>query len=140
MTCRQIDGNRQGATVNDGGANIEFGGATSGQLIEYVNSRNTRGWSSLHVSEGNDDCEGAIVRYNDIGPAGTDEEFQWADGISYACRNGLVQNNTVIGATDGGIVVFGAPGSIISNNVVQVGDVCCSIDAIGMYCTVGLSG
>ena len=62
-----------------------------------------------------------------VGPAGTDAEFQWADGISYACRNGLVQNNTIIGATDGGIVIFGAPGTLVSNNVVQVGDVSLTI-------------
>lgn len=43
---------------------------------------------------------------------------QWADGISLSCKLSTVQNNVVTGATDGGIVVFGSPGSWIHNNTI----------------------
>lgn len=43
---------------------------------------------------------------------------QWADGISLACQSSFVSGNTVIDATDGGIVLFGVPGSTITNNTI----------------------
>lgn len=43
---------------------------------------------------------------------------EWADGISLSCKTSNVQNNIVTGATDGGIVVFGSPGSWIHNNTI----------------------
>lgn len=46
----------------------------------------------------------------------------WADGISVACADSHVHGNWVHGATDGGIVLFGAPGTLVENNTVWVGD------------------
>lgn len=43
---------------------------------------------------------------------------QWADGISIACKGSTVQGNTIVDATDGGIVIFGAPGSVVSGNTI----------------------
>lgn len=43
---------------------------------------------------------------------------EWADGISLSCKLSTVQNNVVTGATDGGIVIFGSPGSWIHNNTI----------------------
>jgi len=45
--------------------------------------------------------------------------FCRADGISLACAESTISNNTVTDATDGGIVVFGAPGSTVSGNTIQ---------------------
>ena len=45
---------------------------------------------------------------------------QWADGISLSCQSSLVQNNIITDATDGGIVIFGAPFSTIRNNTISV--------------------
>ena len=42
----------------------------------------------------------------------------WADGISLSCASSLVQGNTVTDATDGGIVIFGSPGSTITGNTI----------------------
>lgn len=39
-----------------------------------------------------------------------------ADGISLACANSIVTNNVITDATDGGIVIFAAQGSQITNN------------------------
>jgi parallel beta-helix repeat protein len=64
------------------------------------------------------------IQNNDIGPCGSDTFQQWADGISLSCRNSIVRNNMIQGATDGGIVVFGSPGSQIYNNTIWVLNVC----------------
>jgi len=95
----------------------------SNQLIEYVRSHDPRGWSCLHVAEGSLNCRNATVQYNDIGPCGTDTFQQWADGIGMACRNSVVRHNTIKGATDGGIVLFGSPGTQVYNNTIWVGNV-----------------
>lgn len=39
-----------------------------------------------------------------------------------ACQGSFVSGNTIIDATDGGIVIFGAPGSIITNNTIISND------------------
>ncbi|TCD67510.1 hypothetical protein EIP91_012315 [Steccherinum ochraceum] len=82
----QINGTRQGAPPTNGGANIEMGGSNGDQLVEFVHS-----------------CNNVTVQSNDIGPCGSDQFQQWADGIS-----------------DGGIVLFGAPGTLVENNTIFV--------------------
>ncbi|MFC1411374.1 discoidin domain-containing protein [Streptacidiphilus sp. N1-12] len=121
----QIDGGRPAlGRVATGGALMEMGGAGSNQTVQQVYAHDTRSWSTLHLIEGAvtnsvPQCQGAQVLNNQIGPAGTaSPDGTWADGISLACGNSLVQGNSVKDATDGGIVVFGAPGSSIRNNTV----------------------
>jgi hypothetical protein len=116
----QVNGNRAGAAPTPGGANIEMGGANSNQLIEYVHSYDTRSWSCLHVAEGSLLCKNVVVQNNDIGPCGSDKFQQWADGISVSCRSAVVQNNEVTDATDGGIVLFGSPGTHVKYNTIRV--------------------
>jgi hypothetical protein len=119
----QIDGSRRGAPAVGGGANIEMGGATSGQLVEHVRSFDPRSWSCLHIAEGGLKCSNVIVQNNDVGPCGSDAFFQWADGISVACASAIVRNNLVNTATDGGVVLFGSPGSVVENNTIWVENV-----------------
>ncbi len=45
--------------------------------------------------------------------------MQWADGISFTCMNSTVRSNLITDATDGGIVIFAAPGSVIEGNTVR---------------------
>ncbi|PCH40953.1 hypothetical protein WOLCODRAFT_150976 [Wolfiporia cocos MD-104 SS10] len=116
----QINGTRLGGSEISGGANIEMGGDNSGQLIEYVHSFDPRGWSCLHIAEGTFLCNNNTVQNNDIGPCGNDAFQQWADGISVSCMNAVVRNNMVNNPTDGGIVVFGSPGTIVENNTIWV--------------------
>ncbi|KAI0254812.1 pectin lyase fold/virulence factor [Lactifluus subvellereus] len=116
----QINGTRSGAPPTSGGANIEMGGPNSNQLIEYVHSYDPRSWSCLHIAEGGLLCNAAIIQNNDIGPCGSDAFQQWADGISVSCRSSIVRNNLVNNPTDGGIVLFGSPGSLVENNTVWV--------------------
>lgn len=121
----QINGTRAGAPPTQGGANIEMGGGNTGQLIEYVHSFDPRSWSCLHIAEGPLTCSGAVIQYNDIGPCGSDTFQEWADGISLSCSNSIVRNNTISDPTDGGIVIFGAPGSLIQNNTIMVQNATC---------------
>ena len=122
----QVDGNRAvlGHTANGGGALMEMGGAASDQTVQEVNAHDTRSWSTLHIAEGHvanntPTCQNAKILNNQIGPAGMPSPTSdIADGISLACGHTLVQGNSVRDATDGGIVVFGAPGSTVQDNTV----------------------
>jgi parallel beta-helix repeat protein len=116
----QINGTRAGAPPTSGGANIEMGGPNSNQLIEYVHSYDPRSWSCLHVAEGGLLCNGVVVQNNDIGPCGSDVYQQWADGISVSCRSAVIRNNMVNNPTDGGVVLFGSPGTLVENNTIWV--------------------
>ena len=121
----QIDGARPqlGRSAN-GGALLEMGAAGTNQTVQNIYAHDTRSWSTLHFIEGAvtnsvPQCQGAKILNNTIGPAGTaTPSGTWADGISLACGTSLVQGNTVRDATDGGIVIFGAPGSSVRNNTV----------------------
>jgi len=116
----QIDGGRGTSTPLIGGANIEMGGNNKNQTIEFVRSFDPKAWSCLHVAEGALTCDSAVVQNNDIGPCGTDSFQQWADGISISCQNTIVRNNMVQGPTDGGIVLFGSPGTQVYNNTIWI--------------------
>ncbi|CAE6429404.1 hypothetical protein ACGC1H_000916 [Rhizoctonia solani] len=121
----QIDGNRQGAAPIAGGANIEIGGGAGGQLIEYVKTHDPRGWSCMHIAEGVLNCSNTTIRYNDIGPCGSDTFGHWADGISLACSDSEVYENWIKDPTDGGIVIFQSPGSLIENNTIWIENSTC---------------
>lgn len=120
----QIDGGRPALGRLDGGALMEMGASGSNQTVQNVYAHDTRSWSTLHFIEGavtnsTPACQGAKIVNNTIGPAGTDTPSgTWADGISLACGTSTVQGNTVQDATDGGIVIFGAPGSSVKNNTI----------------------
>lgn len=115
-----MDGARRGGAPTGGGGNIEMGGDNQNQLVEFVRSWDPRSWSCLHMAEGPFTCSGAIVQNNDIGPCGSDKFQEWADGISMSCRDSIVRNNMVQDPTDGGIVVFGAPGTQVYNNTIWI--------------------
>jgi len=117
-----VDGNRGKLGPARGDALIYAGGFSDGQIIRANKIMDTRSWSSLQLIEGVSDgepCTNALVEDNQIGPAGTSEEMKWADGISLACTFTMVRANVITDATDGAIVVFGAPGSVISNNTIR---------------------
>jgi len=119
----EIDGARPAlGRIANGGGLIEIGGNATGQVVRHVWSHDPRGWSALHLAEGNvtggvPACQGAVVADNQIGPSGM-PGGEWADGISLACGGSTVSGNTITDATDGAIVIFGAPGSHVSGNTV----------------------
>lgn len=117
-----VDGNRPELGYRSGDALIYAGGSSSGQTIRFTKITEPRSWSALHLIQGhpspNPPCTNALVENNEIGPAGSSNET-WADGISLACTNTTVRDNLIVDATDGGIVIFGAPGSIIEGNTIR---------------------
>lgn len=110
-----IDGNRPNLGYQSGDALIYAGGNSSGQIFRALKIYEPRSWSALHLIE---PCENALIEDNDIGPSGS-PGGNWADGISFACTNSIVRNNRIVDATDGGIVIFGAAGSLIEGNTIQ---------------------
>jgi hypothetical protein len=114
-----IDGNRPGLGARAGDALVLAGGVAVQQTIRANRILEPRSWSALHLHEGPEPrCRGALVEDNVIGPAGR-YDGTWADGISYACTDGVVRRNLIVDATDGGIVVFGGRGSVIEDNVIR---------------------
>lgn len=117
-----VDGNRPNLGYKGGDALIYAGGSSSGQVIRSVKIMEPRSWSALQLIEGHPapepPCSNALVEDNEIGPAGQ-SDGTWADGISLSCTNTTVRNNLIVDATDGGIVIFAAPGSVIEGNTVR---------------------
>jgi hypothetical protein len=117
-----VDGNRAGLGIHAGEALIYAGGFSKGQIIRNSRIMDPRSWSALQFIQGYSEsqpCVNAWVENNQIGPAGTSDDMQWADGISFTCTNSVVTRNVITDATDGGIVIFGAPGSVIEENTVR---------------------
>ncbi|KAK4233530.1 hypothetical protein C8A03DRAFT_19413 [Achaetomium macrosporum] len=136
----QIDGNRPNAGPLGGDALLEMGGGTTGQTVSHAVVKNTRSWSCLHlIASGQDDnpCRNATITFNTVGPCGTegvDETGRglWADGLSIECTATTVTDNSVTGATDGGIVIFGSPGSTFLRNTITSSDTQRQFGAINM--------
>ncbi|GAA5946593.1 hypothetical protein JCM3775_007375 [Rhodotorula graminis] len=129
----QVAGQRDVLGFNNGPALLELGGDNVGQTVKNCKLWEPRGWSALHGIEGNgNSCSSMLITGNQVGPCGhsptngkqfkrDDQVYvpeQWADGISLACKGSRVQGNTIVDATDGGIVIFGAPGSVVSGNTI----------------------
>lgn len=129
----RIDGNRHNMRPSDGKIPMQpfislgkMGG--DDQTIRnciITNARCSGGWGAIHVHE---HAFRAVIQDNIIFGSGVDVlgngrsaleyPFGWGDGISVAARNSLVKNNLIIDATDEGIMVQGAPGTKVENNVI----------------------
>lgn len=126
----KLDGNRYGVEPYEGGGPelVWFGGpGAENQKIRNCVLMNSRTWSTLKLHEGGDNCSventilfgcGADARGNGRLNNPLDKPFKWGDGISCAARNSVVKNNIIIDPTDVGIVLFCAPGSKVSDNVI----------------------
>lgn len=122
----RVDGNRRELGQLTSHALIMMGGNIDSQKISQVRAFDSRSWSTIHVNWGDfykdefgrmrNHCDGVVVTDNDLGPSGEVNEGRWSDGISVQCEKTIIKNNKITDVTDGGIVIFGAPGSIIENN------------------------
>ncbi|KAK3935323.1 hypothetical protein QBC46DRAFT_462142 [Diplogelasinospora grovesii] len=136
----QVDGNRPNAGAFGGDALLEMGGGTDGQTVSHVVAKNTRSWSCMHfIGSGQDDnpCRNANITFNTVGPCGeegTDANGNglWADGMSIECVTSTITDNSVTGSTDGGIVIFGSPGSHFLRNTITSSDTYLGFGAINM--------
>jgi len=123
-----VEGSRGLGPWVDGPALLELGGQSQDQVVDHVKLSDPRSWSALHFIEGDRStgkaCARAVVTNNDIGPAGFSSvdalgSGQWGDGISLDCNDSYVSGNTITDATDGGIVLFASPRSLVMNNLVR---------------------
>jgi hypothetical protein len=131
-----VDGNRyelsivpKDALTGGGGQPplLFFGGnGAEGQAVRNNVFMSTRTWATVKIHEGS---EGVVVEDNiflgaGVGPRGNGREgrekpFNWGDCVSCAARNSIIRNNLIIDPTDVGIVLYGAPGSLVKGNVVS---------------------
>jgi hypothetical protein len=128
-----LDGNRAGFKEPEGLLKMEpmlsFGGEGAvGQVIRHcivIDSRSAGGWAAIHVQEGG---KAIMIEDNVVFAAGADirgngrslmeKPFGWGDGISTASRGTRIINNLIYDATDEGIMLQGAPGSLVKDNVI----------------------
>jgi hypothetical protein len=129
-----IDGNREkfGRIVDsDAATGLIVLGGNEGQTVAECWIKDPRGFTAIHIREGDKmSCTGAVIEKNEIGPVGNefdpevdgpDPEMSplgrpLADGISIACRDSFVLENTFYDNTDAAIVVYCSPGTLIHAN------------------------
>ncbi|OCF45008.1 hypothetical protein I317_01059 [Kwoniella heveanensis CBS 569] len=129
-----IDGNRKklGRMGDiDSATGLVVLGGNEGQSVKNCWVKNPRGFTAVHIREGDKlSCTGAMVDKNEIGPVG--EEYDpdvdgedpemsplgrpLADGVSIACRDSFVRDNTFYDNTDAAIVVYCSPGTLVHAN------------------------
>ncbi|GAA5824404.1 hypothetical protein JCM11251_000407 [Rhodosporidiobolus azoricus] len=102
--------------IEGGGSLIWMGGPQSFEsTVEGCRIEDPRGWTGVHLVDFAQRCK---VLNNIVGPCGQQAPGPWADGLSIAGRESVIAGNTVFDATDGAIVLFCAPGSVVTNNTV----------------------
>jgi hypothetical protein len=128
------DGNRYTLSVvpkpkiGGGGqpAMVHFG-APGGddQIVRNSVFINTRTWSTLKMHEfaSNMIVENNLFIGAGVDPRGNGRDFDevpfgWADAISCAATDSVVRNNLIIDPTDVGVVLYGAPGTLVAGNVI----------------------
>ncbi|VGO23571.1 glycoside hydrolase family 71/99-like protein [Pontiella sulfatireligans] len=129
------DGNRYELSVvpkpkiGGGGqpAMVHFGGdGGDDQIVRECVFMSTRTWSTLKMHEG---ASNLLTENNMIFGAGVDPRgngrdlnevpFGWGDAISCAARDSIIRNNLIIDPTDVGVVLYGAPGTVVEDNVIS---------------------
>jgi hypothetical protein len=129
-----LDGNRYELSVvpkpKIGGGGqpplVHFGGVGGdNQIVRNCVFMNTRTWSTLKFHEGASNllAENNLFFGAGVDPRGNGRElrevpFGWGDALSCAARDSLIRNNLIIDPTDVGVVLYGAPGTVVEDNVV----------------------
>lgn len=129
-----VDGNRKKlgrAKPDEDGPGLVVLGGNEGQVVRDCLLKDPRGFTALHIREGDKlQCKGATVINNYIGPVGDEYDpakdgedpetsplgRPLADGVTVACRDSIVRDNTFVDNTDAAIVLYCAPGTIVENN------------------------
>jgi len=122
-----LDGNRyrMGVCEEKAPALVYIGGfKASGQRISHCVLMSGRSWSLLHIFEGAKETTvesnlflGSGVDARGNGREGRERKLSWNDAISCAAEKTIIRDNLIMDATDGAIVLFAAPGTIVEDNV-----------------------
>ena len=117
-----VDGNRKSLgsarVVDYDKPLIKAGGEGRGQVIRNIHAFDARGRMVIHLAEGvvYQRCTGATIEDSAFGPAGSIERRHHSSGIAVSCQKSVIRRNKVVDVTDGGILIYGAPGSMIEDN------------------------
>lgn len=115
-----VDGQRGVPTGYDSNTiNIEVEGG-SGTTVSNIRDSNTAGWTNFHAlgSKEGAPCASNTITGNVVTAYSSSHYNQeWSDGLSIACENAIVENNSVVDATDVGIVVFRASPAVQKSTV-----------------------
>ena len=131
-----IDGNRPklGRFIQGESTGLVVLGGNEGQSVKQSIIRHPRGFTALHFREGSQlQCSGAVIEKNEIGPVG--EEYDpdvdgpdpemtphgrpLADGLSIACKDSTIRDNTFFDNTASSIVIYCSPGTLVEGNVIS---------------------
>lgn len=131
-----VNGNRAGRKKNEyvpehlvvAGASTTEDGHVTGFRAHNIRLENSRTGSLLTLLRWNTCTDAQITdsEFIDAGDSMADEDglkvtdfppyHSWADGIRVDCSNTVLRGNTIVDATDGAIIIFGSPGTIVENN------------------------
>jgi hypothetical protein len=126
-----VDGQRTGPTnAESATVNVETAGG-SGTTVSADRLSNAIGFTNLHVLGTAESlpCASSTITQNLVTAYASSHvnTGDWSDGISVGCENATVTGNTVIDATDVGIVLFRAypadqKSTVASNTVLNAGN------------------
>jgi Domain of unknown function (DUF4214) len=125
-----VDGQRTGPTdYNSDSVNVETAGGT-GTTVSGDRLSNAVGFTNLHALGTAESlpCTSTTITGNLVTAYSSSHTNQdWSDGLSVACENATVKNNTVIDATDVGIVLFRAypavqKSTVADNTILNAGN------------------
>ena len=111
-----VDGNQPNLGPAQGQALILAGGSGSGEVIREIQAVESRTWATIQLFESLDGgvsrCTNQLVENSEIRSA-------FGSGIALACTNSVVRNNTITDIGAVGIIIFGAPGSLVEGNILR---------------------
>lgn len=136
----RVDGNKyqlgqKGKLQNQAQGAMVFFSAADGVWIRRCLMYNARTWSTCHLVESGD-ARNHIAEYNYVLGAGDDPRgcgkyvdpsgrgvssevsIGWCDGFSISAVNVTARYNFIMDCTDVGLVLFGAPGSHVHDNLI----------------------
>ncbi|MBV9448861.1 MAG: hypothetical protein JO345_23480 [Streptosporangiaceae bacterium] len=129
-----VDGQRTGPTDHQGDTvNVETASG-SGDTVSSDRLSNAIGFTNLHALgtaeflPANVPCGSTTITGNLVTAySSSHTNGDWSDGLSVACENATVENNTVIDATDVGIVLFRAypadqKSTVADNTILNAGN------------------
>lgn len=129
LTHVWVDGDRPiESSFNANRFNIRtYGG--SGTTISYDRIGNTAGATNLelHGAKNGTPCSNTVITYNLVDAYSSQHGSSLSDGISDGCEGSSVTHNSVLDASDVGIILFGGTSAVAqqsqvtNNTVIQAG-------------------
>jgi len=111
-----VDGNQPNLGLAQGQALVLAGGFGSGEVIRDIKAIESRSWATIQLFES---LEGGVSRCTNPVVENSEIRSAFGSGIALACTNSVVRNNTITDIGAVGIIIFGAPGSLVEGNILR---------------------